>query len=239
MAFATPVACNSIILCSGTIIRATIRWNMIMELVINHIRHNLTPIRKFRADYHLSDTFGLSLFEPKNFEGLANLEGSGEALDVLKDAIIHALPPRLTTLPTFDFLEHIVRLFENTLNAVNPLIGLRDVEIGYAVSGFSDILNSWLYDAIRATQTHIAPTPFDVVYADWLANSGRRSEKMYTYSYQDDEWKIRFLYNAYGRVGFQVDMSTQTTYVQDTIYICPAEGFIHQLTRDMVKKLTV
>ncbi len=210
-----------------------------MELVINHIRHSLTPIRKFRADYHLPDNFGVSFFEPKNFAGLGHIDGAGEALDILRSAIIQALPPRLTTLPTLDFLEHIARLFENTLNAVNSLIGLQTVEIGYAVSGFSDILNSWLYDAIRATQTHTPPTPFDVVYADWLANSGRRSEKRYTYSYQDDEWKIRFLYNAYGRVGFQVDMPTQTTYIQDTIYICPAEGFIHQLTRDMVKKLTI
>lgn len=209
-----------------------------MELVINHNRQNLIPVRKFRADYLLPDNFGVSLFEPKNFAGLGHIDGAGEALDILRTAIIEAMPPRLTALPTFDFLEHIARLFENTMNAVNPLIGLRDVEIGYAVSGFNDILNSWLYDAIRATQTNTTATPFNTLYADWLANSGRRSEKMYTYSYQADEWKIRFLYNAYGRVGFQVDMPNQTVYIQDTVYICPAEGFIHQLTRDMVNKLT-
>ncbi|MCU0480182.1 MAG: hypothetical protein MUE54_03090 [Anaerolineae bacterium] len=210
-----------------------------MDIIINHQRHTLTPIRQFRAEYHLPDTFGIAHFEPKNFAGLGHIDGAGEALDTLRIAIIQALPPRLTTLPTHDFLEHIARLFENTLNAVNPVIGLRDVEIGYAVSGFSDILNNWLYDAIRASQTHTPPTPFDTLYADWLANSGRRSEKKYTYPYQGDEWTIRFLYNAYGRVGFQTDMHNTTMYVQDIIYVCPAEGFIHQLTREMVKKLTV
>lgn len=209
-----------------------------MDLVINHIRHTLIPIRQFRAEYHLPDTFGIVQFEPKNFAGLGHIEGAGEALDTLRTAIIQALPPRLTALPTLDFLGHITRLFENTMNAVNPLIGLHDVEIGYAVSGFSDILNTWLYDAIRASQTHTPPTPFDTLYADWLANTGRRSEKMYTYQHQEGEWKIRFLYNAYGRVGFQTDMPNKTAYIQDMIYVCPAEGFIHQLTRDIVKKLT-
>lgn len=208
-----------------------------MDIIINHQRHTLTPIRQFRMDYHLPDNFGVAHFEPKDFTGMASIDGAGDALDGLRQAIVDIVLPRTTPIPTFETIEKIVHQFETTLRAVNKHIGLRDVEIGYATSGFGDVLNTWLYEQMRAYQTKSSPTPFDQIYADWVANSGRRSEKMYVYPHQNVEWGIRLLNNAYGRMGLQVDMPDKTAYVHDTTYLCPAEGFVHQLLRDVVKKL--
>lgn len=209
-----------------------------MDIIINHQRHTLTPIRQFRTDYHLPDNFGITYFEPKDFTGMASIEGAGDALDSLRQAIVGIIAPRITPIPTFESIEKIVHQFDATLRVVNKHIGLRDVEIGYATSGFGDVLNAWLYEQMRAYQTKSTATPFDQVYADWVANSGRRSEKMYIYPHQNVEWGIRLLNNAYGRVGLQVDMPDKTAYVHDTTYLCPAEGFVHQLLRDVVNKLS-
>jgi len=209
-----------------------------MDIIINHQRHTLTPIRQFRLDYHLPDNFGVAHFEPKDFTGMASIDGAGDALDSLRQAIVDIVLPRTTPIPTFETIEKIIRQFDKALRTVNQHIGLRDVEIGYATSGFGDMLNAWLYEQMRAHQTKSIAMPFDQVYADWVANSGRRSEKMYVYPHQNMEWQIRLLNNAYGRMGLQVDMPDKTVYVHDTAYLCPAEGFVHQLLRDVVKKLS-
>ncbi len=210
-----------------------------MDIIINHQRHTLIPIRQFRTDYHLPDNFGVAYFEPKDFTGMASIDGAGDALDSLRQAMLGLVLPPTTPIPSFETIEKIVHQFDTTLRAVNQHIGLREVEIGYATSGFGDVLNAWLYDRVRAHQTKSASTPFEQLYADWVANSGRRSEKMYLYPHQHVEWRIRLLNNAYGRVGLQVDMPDKTVYVHDTAYLCPAEGFVYRLLRDVVNKLSV
>jgi hypothetical protein len=210
-----------------------------MDLVLNNTRHTLIPIRQFRTDHQLPDIFSVTHFEPKDMTGLAHIDGAGEALDSLRQSILASIPPHLTTLPTFDFLDHFVQLFGKTLHTVNHLIGLKDVEIGYAVSGFGDMLNIWFYDQARAIKTKTPATLFDTLYMDWVANSGRRSEKIHRYQHGEDEWEIRLLNNAYGRTGLQVDMPTHTAYVHDTAYLCPAEGFMRGVLRDVAEKLAV
>ncbi|HRF95810.1 MAG TPA: hypothetical protein PLZ51_11475, partial [Aggregatilineales bacterium] len=81
-------------------------------------------------DHQLPDIFSVTHFEPKDMTGLAHIDGAGEALDSLRHSILASVPPHLTTLPSFDFLDHFVQLFGKTLHSVNHLIGLKEVEIG-------------------------------------------------------------------------------------------------------------
>lgn len=210
-----------------------------MQLVINHQRHTLQPIREFRVTHHLSETFGVAYFEPKDETGLAHLSGAGDALLSLKQAILEAIPPFYITLPTLDFLERLTALFKHTLYAVNTSIGLKPVEVEYAVGGFGDVLTVWFYDYIRALQSKTDVTPFDSLYDEWSANSGRRSETVHPYEHSGQMWQVRILNNAYGRVGLQVDMPHDTAYVLDTVYLCPAEGFMRGLLGDVIAKLTI
>ncbi len=203
-----------------------------MELILNHMRHRLIPIRQFWAEYHLPNTFGVTYFEPKDDTGLARIDGAGEALTLLRQTVLAGIPTPLHL--TADFLDDYAHLFITTLRKVNPSIGLKEVEMEYAFGGFADMLNTWFYDHIRATQTQTPTTPFDSLYDEWVASSGRRSEKIHSYG---DSWHIRLLNNAYGRVGLQVDMPTKTVYVHDTTYLCPAEGFMWVLLRDVIGKL--
>lgn len=209
-----------------------------MDIIINHQRYTLTPIRQFRAEYQLPDDFGVGLFEPKDFTGMASIDGAGDALKTLRQTVLERLSSSKPDLLNSDFWEYDIGLFYHTLKKVNDAIGLKDAEIDFAFSGYVDMLNTWFADYFRAKQTKTPPTPFDTLYDEWVANSGRRSERIHLYQYNGADWHIRILNNIYGRVGLQVDMPDKTVYIHDPIYQCPAEGFMRHLLREVVQKLS-
>ncbi|PJF29696.1 MAG: hypothetical protein CUN52_07090 [Phototrophicales bacterium] len=210
----------------------------LMDIIINHQRYTCVPIRQFRAEYHLPDDFGVALFEPKDFTGMASIDKAGDALKTLRQTVLDGLASPSPDLSDGEFWDAFTGLFYHTLKAVNDAIGLKDAEIDFALSGYADMLHTWFIDYFRARQTKTAPTPFDTLYDEWVANSGRRSERIHHYQHNGADWHIRILNNIYGRVGLQVDMPDKTVYVHDPIYQCPAEGFMRHLLQDVVKKLS-
>ena len=57
------------------------------------------------------------------------------------------------------FLPQYARLFEDKLYEINPQVGLKDVEIEFAVAGFSDVLHHVAYGLLRGFTPPPSPLP--------------------------------------------------------------------------------
>ena len=158
-----------------------------MRLQIDGVWVDLTPITDFRARYQLPDSFGLPLFEPKDYTGLARLDQSGDALQRLQRDTLAAVPAVLqhhTLLPTVERIQHA---FETALNTVNPSVGLRPAEIDFAVSGFGDLCQNLGYELMRlyALRQPVSDDLAESVYRHWLNSSCRISTAQHSYQHDN------------------------------------------------------
>ncbi|NWF68321.1 MAG: hypothetical protein HXY40_04485 [Chloroflexi bacterium] len=209
-----------------------------MHLLIDGQTRALTPLKDFRAQHALPPEFQVALFEPKDYTGLGSIERAGAQLNSLRQTVLEAIAPRLTP----DMLFHVVlprleHLFEQKLYAINPVVGLNDAEIGFAVSGFSDVLRHWGYALVRARLEKQPHPEFARVYGAWLNNSIRISQTLHPYTHGAQTWRIQVLTHAYGRFGLAVHTAETTYYVYDAALGCPAEGFMQTLLADVVRAI--
>ena len=64
-----------------------------MQLQIEGQVHRFTPIKNFREMFDLPLTFGIPMFDSKNFTGLGQIESAGAAeLNVVRQAVLDAIP---------------------------------------------------------------------------------------------------------------------------------------------------
>lgn len=203
-------------------------------ITINGEPHSLVPIRVFRTAHHLSDSFGIGLFEFKDYTGLAALEQAGADLQTLRAHVLAALPHTTERRHLLNQVERLEQIFESALRMINPRIGLREPEIEFAVAGFGDFCRQWAYTLIGAQGE---TRDFDTVYMDWVNASLRVTQQEHTYIYSGETWTIRILNSLYGRIGLEVRTPNQTAYVVDTSYACPAEGFMVGLLREVSNRL--
>lgn len=210
-----------------------------MHLKVEGSEHEFTPIREFRAAFGLPPAFCVNSFEPKDFTGLGSLERAGESLNEVRRVILAFLPERMPLQGWFHFLPTLSRHFETQLYQINDQVGLRPMEIGFAVSGFADVCQAYVYALVRVrTVDPAAPPPsFEAVYYAWLNDSVRVSALSYPYSYQDQVWSVRIVTYAYGRVGMIVQEGDRRHYVLDTALACPAEGFMMHLLREAIARI--
>ncbi len=194
----------------------------------------LIPIRTFRDEYHLSASFGVALFEPKDYTGLAALDHAGADLQRLRACILQIIPHRLPLLDLLTLNDTLQDAFDSELRSINPRIGLREADIEFAVAGFGDVCRAWSYALIRARG--VKPD-FASVYGEWLDNSVRLSSQEHAYICQDETWVIRILNAIYGRIGLEIRMQDRTVYVADSVYTCPAEGFMAALLQEVAERL--
>ncbi|GAB5492329.1 MAG: hypothetical protein Phog2KO_25440 [Phototrophicaceae bacterium] len=204
-----------------------------MQFELDGQKQDFIPIKTFRADYDLADDFSVRLFEPKDFTGLAVMDKASSALQDLRTALLDAIPDTLTIVDILHNIDSLRELFRAGLHGSNHLIGLKPEEVEFAVSGFGDVLMNWAYALIQAR----ANADFDRVYHDWLQNSLRVSSSEHTYTYQDATWRIHILNHAYGRFGLLVKMGSGDVYILDTIYSCPAQGYMQTLLREIGQKI--
>ncbi len=209
-----------------------------MQLFIEGAPRNLVPIQAFRTAQKLPSAFGVTLFEPKDFSGLGRLEASADALHTLRERVLNEVAPNLPPLQWLDLFERLASCFEAELRAANAQIGLRESEIGFAVSGFSDVLNTYAYAVVRAEVEQTPRPTFQAVYAQWYADSVRISSQQHTYVHGAALWQVQIINAAYGRIGLVVQTDQTRHYVQDASYTCPAEGFMSRLLSAIVVKLT-
>jgi hypothetical protein len=207
-----------------------------MRLTIAGTARDLIPIQQFRQRYGLSARFGMAQFEPKDFTGLAVIDNAGAEMNDLRQSLLDAIPPKLTiaTLPTV--FEQLRAMFRAGMYAINDRIKLKPAEIEFAVAGFNDVNQAWLYALARHPAAHRPPPAFMTVYQQWLDDSVRVSTQVHTMPHAAQTWQIRIINYAYGRVGLCVDIDATCYYVQDAVYACPAEGYMLALLREIATR---
>jgi hypothetical protein len=211
-----------------------------MELMIEGALRTLTPIQAFRAAHGLPSAFGVALFEPKDFSGLGRIDLAARsgALQQLQERVLAQTPSNAPPLDWLDIFERLARVFEAELRAINDAIGLRESEIGFAISGFADALNAYAYAVVRAHVERLPLPRFQTVYAEWYANSTRLSQVRHAYTHGQSVWQVQIIYTVYGRVGLAVQTDQARYYVADSQYTCPAEGFMSRLLAAVAAKIS-
>lgn len=127
-----------------------------MYLTIEGESRSLIPIKDFRAAQGLPPDFGVAFFEPKDYDGLGRIDRAGLELNRVRAALLDALPQRMDKGGWLAFLPDYARLFEDQLYTINDHIGLKDVEIEFAVAGLSDVLHHLAY---KMMLTQFTPPP--------------------------------------------------------------------------------
>lgn len=208
-----------------------------MRLTIyNHVRE-FTPVRSFREKFDLPPEFGITQFFAKDFTGLGSLDQAGDALEVLRHAILNAIPEETPPEGWLAFALRLQLTFNRNLERINPRIGLLPSEIEFAAMGFGELCQVFIYAVLRARIEQKPLPPVQDLYRDWLNNTTAVSLVTYLYPYRGDTWRIQMVRTAYGRVGLIIQTAESTYYVQDAQLGCPAEGFIASLIEEVATKI--
>jgi hypothetical protein len=209
-----------------------------MRLTVAGQLRDFIPIKTFREVHHLPQTFGVALFELKDFSGLAAVDKGGAEMNELRQGMLQTLPQSFSLVDALTVADTLQAVFRNGLYGINEVIGLQVVEVEYAVAGFGDVLQNWMYALIRSHTAKSGPPQFQQIYGEWLNGSTRLSQQVHDYDHKGDIWHINIINNAYGRVGLRVKRGETFDYVQDGIYACPAEGYMASLLDDITRELS-
>jgi hypothetical protein len=208
-----------------------------MQLLIDDLPCDFIPLKTFRQQYGLPPEFGIALFEPKDFSGLAVLDAAGAEMNALRQVVLDAIPARLTTAALLPCCDRLRDLFAATLTRINPVIGLKPEELGFAVAGFDDMTRTLAYALLRARAARQPLPAFAAVYADWLHQSVRVSARQHEYVHEGQRWQVQMIQHVYGRVGLKIVIDSATLYVADARVACPAEGFMQGLLAEVGDRL--
>lgn len=210
---------------------------MTLHLNIEGALRAFTPIKTFRALHGLPPDFGVAHFEPKEFAGLGRIDGAGAELGAVRAATLDAIPAALPPAVWVDAITGLSAAFEGALIAVNDRIGLRDVEIGFAASGFADMCHAYAFALLRAHATKGTAPSFAAVYGEWLSSTARVSQRRHEYQHRGAVWQVQIVNHAYGRAGLIVDMGAETSCVEDGALGCPAEGYMAGLLAEVCAQM--
>lgn len=207
-----------------------------MQLTLDGQPHKFIPLATFRSQRGLPPEFALAYFEPKEWQGLGSLDGSGEVLPFVRQRVLAAVPPTVPLTELIPQVQTLTDCFHRELVAINPQIGLREVEVEFAVAGFADVMQSVAYNLIQLSHTYRHDPAqiknhfdFSALYQNWLDASARVSATVHTYLHQDVAYQIQIVYNAYGRVGLKVTRADEVYYVFDPALACPAANYMLDL----------
>lgn len=215
-----------------------------MQLTIDGQPRTFIPLAAFRQQRRLPEEFSLAYFEPKDWQGLGTLDGSGKALAALRQRMLEAVPVTITLAELIFQAQTLADRFHSELTAINPQIGLREVEVEFAVAGLADVLQSVAYQLVQLSHTYRhdpsqVQTHFDFsgLYQNWLDASVRVSATTQIYAQQNATYQVRVIYNPYGRVGLKVEVAGEVYYVTDLALACPALHYMQDLCGAMAQAL--
>lgn len=208
-----------------------------MRLTIRGVPQQFTDIKTFRAVQGLPEEFGVALFEPKDYTGLGRIDRAGSALNDVKQATLNTIPQQLPLRAWLTYLPTVSAAFEEKLRAVNPRIGLRDIEVEFAAAGFQDLCSTLIFALMKARTAGVSPPDFVDVHAAWLDTTVRTLHTVYHYRHNDEDWQVQTVYHAYGRAGLIVQTPSETYYLHDSALGCPAEGFMLTLFTQVAAKI--
>jgi hypothetical protein len=207
-----------------------------MRLIIYGQLQTFTPLKDFRAAHGLPPNFGVSLFEPKSYDGLGRIDSAGAELNSVRQAIVSLVKSigQPEDLSIWLKTSHVLRdFFQRQLESVNPQVGLRPPEVEFAVAGFGDVIEAVIWALLRARATKSAAPPFAAIYAEWLNNTVRASQTIHEYAQGGERWGVQMVNNAYGRVGMYIRADDAVYFVADSTLACPAEGFMQSLLAEV------
>lgn len=184
----------------------------------------------------------MTIFETKEWQGLGSVEGAGQALATVRQQVLQAVPTQLTLPGLRPIVTELTNLFRRELEIANQQIGLRPVEVDFAVSGFYDILDAMVFHLFDLTHRYSAEEihkhfDFDRVYQAWLDASVRVSTVKHIYRHKDIEFQVRVVYNIYGHVGLEVEVANRRYYTLDMSLACPASTYMRDLCREVAQRL--
>lgn len=201
-----------------------------MKLWIDGAYRELIPSKHYRTAHDLPASFGVAMFEPKPDVDLASLDHTPpDALQSIRQRTLNTVKKGLSPSQIIDHITDLSVTFQSALTDVNDQIGLKAVEIEFAVSGFDDCLRRWGYGLLMAD----APS-WETVYAQWVMDSVQVAGRIFSYP---PNFKIQIISTVYGRIGLRVQHMGGVDYVLDRAHICPAEGFMTHLLRDVAQAL--
>lgn len=215
-----------------------------LTLTIDQTPRLLLPIKEFRRQFDLPENFGLKTFEKKDWEGRGMLNGSGESLSIVRRRITASIPDEMSLRSIMRDIDALAELFHQELLMANDHIGLRPLELDFAVAGFHDVLQSAGYQLIQLFQRHrdeprrISDSfNFPELYQNWLDASVRLSNTVYQYKFGGQNFLCQVINYPYGRVGLRVEVAGEIFYVLDTALACPAADFMEKLSREVCEAL--
>ncbi|NJN95965.1 MAG: hypothetical protein HC875_18580 [Anaerolineales bacterium] len=207
-----------------------------MQLAIDGQCQTFIPLATFRSQRGLPPEFAVAYFEPKEWQGLGSMEGSSQALLQMRQRLLDAVPQTVPLTELIPQAQAITDCFHHELAAINSQIGLREVEVEFAVAGFADVMQSVAYNLIQLSHTHqhnLAQVKnqfdFSSLYQNWLDASARVSAPPRSYLHEGISYRIQIVYNAYGRVGLKVSAADEVYYVLDPTLGCPAANYMFDL----------
>ncbi len=205
---------------------------------LDGIEHDFTPVKDFRAAHQLPADFGVGTFAPKDYTGLGRIDRAGSDLNAVREAVLAALPATIAAPNWLNVLPDLGRLFEEQLYGINPQVGLKAVEIEYAVSGFNDVCQAVAYALVRARAAHTPPPDFRAIYGDWLNGTLKVMAEPYAYEHEGQRWTIQLVAHAYGRMGLRIQVGERIYAVYDPALACPAEGFMTAMLGEVTARMT-
>ena len=192
----------------------------------------------------MPDSFNIGCFEPKNWEGLGSIEGAGPVLVAIKQQVTEAVAPKIELPHLMGAVDELTYVFRQELATANEQIGLRPSEFDFAVSGFNDVIQAVAYRLVQLAHTYPDNSAriqdefdFSEVYQTWLNDSTGVFSTVHVYDHDGARFEVRMVYNAYGRVGLQVQVSDEVYYVVDMTMACPASNYMRDLYGDVAKAL--
>jgi hypothetical protein len=203
-----------------------------MKLVFEGEECLFISIKDFAQEQELPENFRVSYFEPKDFQGLAAIDKAGSEMKELRQSLLDAVPDALSIAELLTFSDKIQAIFRAGLYAINEIIHLKPEEVEFAVAGFADVLRNWAYALIRGQSSGEVPS-FTAIYYQWLSDTARISQNSHDYEHDGAVWQVQMVNHAYGRVGLRVDTGDKIYYLADSIYACPAEGYMTVLMADL------
>lgn len=206
-----------------------------MELLVDGARQTFVPLKTFQEQYGLPESFGIRLFEGKDYTGLATIDRAGPHLHDLREALLAAIPETITLPDLMPLLDSLREQFRAALYGINEDVGLKPVEIEFAVAGFGDV-NQALFYMLMQGRGQTAPD-FMPIYYGWLDQTVRLSQTVHPYVYQGQTWQVQVVNHAYGRAGLRINTGDQVQYVLDSAYTCPAQGYMTGLMHDLAMRI--
>ncbi|MFN8449487.1 MAG: hypothetical protein U0521_13095 [Anaerolineae bacterium] len=162
-----------------------------MRLTIDGVPRPFMPIRVFREAHGLPPTFGVALFEPKDYTGLGRIDQAGGGIERRARGGARRHPRAVGRFTA-------IRLRARTLPASSRINSTPSIPKSTCTTwkssspppGSPDVCQAVLYAIMRAHGA--APPPFEAIYGEWLDQTARVPQRFSAYAH----WQVQIVTHA-------------------------------------------